>query len=189
MQSDGEIVAGGEFTTLGGNTRNHIGRLFTNGTLDTTLNQGSESTVNALAIQPDGKIVVGGSFVYFGTPYMDLKSYFVRIANNMAALQELNVANDGESITWLRSGASPEVWRVTFELSTDGEAFTSLGDGTHISGGWQLQGLSLLHGQNLWIRARGFYNSGQYNGSGLIVESVRNVYLEGGKNYLPLVIK
>jgi hypothetical protein len=36
VQADGKILVGGIFTTLGGQARNHIGRLNSNGTLDTT---------------------------------------------------------------------------------------------------------------------------------------------------------
>jgi hypothetical protein len=46
-----------------------------------------------------------------------------------------------------------------------------------LTGGWQLAGLALPRMQNLWIHARGFYATGFYNGSGSVVESVRNVYL------------
>jgi len=34
VQADGKILVGGDFTTLGGQTRNRIGRLNTDGTLD-----------------------------------------------------------------------------------------------------------------------------------------------------------
>ncbi|MEI6178947.1 MAG: cadherin-like beta sandwich domain-containing protein, partial [Verrucomicrobiota bacterium] len=66
VQADGKILAGGNFTTLGGQPRNHIGRLNSNGTLDTTFNPGISMAqgdqVFALAVQTDGKILVGGEF-------------------------------------------------------------------------------------------------------------------------------
>ncbi len=68
MQADGKILAGGAFTTLAPNggaavTRNAIARLETDGTLDRTLNLGTVGNfVLATAIQPDGKILVGGTF-------------------------------------------------------------------------------------------------------------------------------
>jgi len=70
IQSDGKIVVGGDFTTYQGTTRNRIARLNTDGSLDTTFDIGAgfDATVNALAIQSDGKIVVGGGFTtYQGT--------------------------------------------------------------------------------------------------------------------------
>jgi len=39
-----------------------------------------------------------------------------RLINTDPATQSLT--SDGSSITWLRGGASPEVWRTTFEAST-----------------------------------------------------------------------
>ena len=43
-----------------------IGRLNADGSLDATFNPGANSTVCALAVQPDGKILVGGSFTTLG---------------------------------------------------------------------------------------------------------------------------
>ena len=40
VQADGKILVGGDFTTLGGQTRNYIGRLNADGTLDTGFNPG-----------------------------------------------------------------------------------------------------------------------------------------------------
>ncbi len=62
LQPDGRIVAGGAFTKLGGQTRNRIGRLNADGTLDTTFDPGANDPVFCLAVQADGKILVGGSF-------------------------------------------------------------------------------------------------------------------------------
>jgi len=66
IQSDGKIVAGGDFTTQNGTTANRIARFNADGTPDTTfrtnIGTGLGSTVNSFAIQPDDKIVVGGNF-------------------------------------------------------------------------------------------------------------------------------
>ena len=50
VQSDGKIVVGGNFTTLGGggtgtSTRNHIGRLNPDGSLDATFDPGANNSV------------------------------------------------------------------------------------------------------------------------------------------------
>jgi uncharacterized delta-60 repeat protein len=66
VQADGKILAGGFFfgaSSLGGQTRNHIGRLETDGRLDQTLNLsavGMDGTTTV--VQPDGKILLGGNF-------------------------------------------------------------------------------------------------------------------------------
>ena len=71
VQADGKILAGGSFTTLGGGgtgttTRNRIGRLNADGSLETDFNPGADGTVSAIAVQPDGKILVGGYFTTLG---------------------------------------------------------------------------------------------------------------------------
>ena len=62
VQDDGKILVGGEFTTLGGQARNYIGRLNADGTLDSGFKPGANGAVYSLAVQADGKILVGGSF-------------------------------------------------------------------------------------------------------------------------------
>ncbi len=64
VQPDGRVVIGGDFTFVAGQVRNHVARLNTDGTLDTTFDPGfgADNTVYALYLQPDGKILVGGSF-------------------------------------------------------------------------------------------------------------------------------
>jgi len=68
LQPDGKILAGGYFTEYNGTTQNHITRLNTDGTLDTSFDtffevgSGGSSPIRAIASQPDGKILVGGEF-------------------------------------------------------------------------------------------------------------------------------
>ncbi len=71
IQSDGKILVGGIFTSIGGVTRYRIARLNADGTLDSAFNQsasGGMSTdgVYALALQADGKLLIGGSFTSVG---------------------------------------------------------------------------------------------------------------------------
>ena len=71
VQTDNKILVGGEFDTLNNTTQNNIFRLNSDGTLDATFNTGSgfNRAVTCFAIQPDGKILVGGSFfMYKGLP-------------------------------------------------------------------------------------------------------------------------
>ncbi len=184
VQTDGRMLVAGDFTTLGGGgtgttVRNKIGRLNSDGTLDTSFNPGANLAVLALAIEADGKILVGGNFTTLGgggtgtTP----RSSIGRLTNTDAALEALTVATDGTTITWDRSSASPEVDRVTFELSTDGINYTALATPTRIAGGWQLPGQDLPTRQNIFVRARGFYSTGESDGSDSIAESVRNAFI------------
>src|ERR1017187_397891 len=63
-QPDGKVIIGGDFATFNNVSRNRIARLNADGTLDTTFNPGTgaNGSVLNLAIQPNGKILVGGSF-------------------------------------------------------------------------------------------------------------------------------
>ena len=70
LQSDNKIVVWGSFTNFSGTSQNSITRLTSTWVLDTTFNIGSafNNNVNAVAVQADGKIVVGGAFTsYSGT--------------------------------------------------------------------------------------------------------------------------
>src|SRR5438128_2352427 len=65
VQPDGKILIGGNFTSIGGQTRNHIARLNPDGTLD-AFNPNANGGVNAIAVQADGKILAGGTFTNIG---------------------------------------------------------------------------------------------------------------------------
>ncbi|HEY0550184.1 MAG TPA: hypothetical protein VGF13_11335, partial [Verrucomicrobiae bacterium] len=64
VQPDGRVIVGGAFTTVNGQPRARIARLTEIGALDPTFNSSvsADSWVNALALQADGKIILGGSF-------------------------------------------------------------------------------------------------------------------------------
>jgi uncharacterized delta-60 repeat protein len=69
-QADGKILIGGTFTTAGGSTRRGLARLNADGSLDSTFNAnlaGFFSNVFCIAIQADGKILVGGNFSSVGS--------------------------------------------------------------------------------------------------------------------------
>ncbi|HEY5911826.1 MAG TPA: immunoglobulin domain-containing protein [Verrucomicrobiae bacterium] len=62
LQEDGRVLLGGLFLTAGGQSRPHLARRNSNGSLDTAFNPRTDGIVTALAVQPDGSIIVGGSF-------------------------------------------------------------------------------------------------------------------------------
>ena len=70
LQPDGKVVVGGYFNGLGGGTgatvRNYLGRINGDGTVDAGFNPGATFYVDALALQADGAIVVGGDFIGLG---------------------------------------------------------------------------------------------------------------------------
>ena len=67
LQANGQLLVGGLFTTVDGQTHNNLARLNANGTLDSAFNPNVNSTVLALRFQPDGKLLVGGLFSMVGT--------------------------------------------------------------------------------------------------------------------------
>ncbi|MDW8216285.1 MAG: delta-60 repeat domain-containing protein [Acidobacteriota bacterium] len=69
VQPDGKVVLGGWFTRVNGVARSGIARLNADGTLDTSFGAGQSGVsggrfpaVSAVAVQPDGKVVLGGKF-------------------------------------------------------------------------------------------------------------------------------
>ncbi len=70
VQSDGKVIVGGAFTTYSGTSVNKIVRLNSNGTIDNTftIGTGFDFFVYTVAIQSDGKVLLGGDFTtYNGT--------------------------------------------------------------------------------------------------------------------------
>ena len=85
VQADGRILVGGNFTIFDGVSVPYLVRLFANGALDPSfaVGMGPSGWVRTLAVQPDGRILVGGEF-----PVFDSAS-----VNNMVRL-EPNGARD-----------------------------------------------------------------------------------------------
>ncbi len=69
LQADGKILIGGDFSTVSGQPRNRLARLNPDGTLDAAFNanvlplqsQTGAITVLTIVVQPDGKILIGGT--------------------------------------------------------------------------------------------------------------------------------
>ena len=183
LQADGKILVAGYFTALGGGTgtqtpRSKIGRINPDGSIDLAFDPGANNTIFAMALQGDGKMLFGGYFTTLGGGGIGTatRNRIGRVSNPDAALQSLTVAGSGSVVTWSRGGAAPDPARVTLEVSVDSTTYTTVGHATRVAGGWQLSGLSLPT-RNMFIRARGYYGSGYSNGSGSIVESIRNAWL------------
>lgn len=66
-QSTGDIIIAGEFTTIGGTTRNRIARLKSDGTLDTAFatGAGANGAIRAISTASSGKIFIGGDFTTY----------------------------------------------------------------------------------------------------------------------------
>lgn len=73
LQPDGKILVGGNFTEFSGINASRVVRLNADGSPESAFSAatagGADSNVNAFAIRPDGRTVIGGNFTTFaGTP-------------------------------------------------------------------------------------------------------------------------
>ena len=65
VQTNGQILVGGIFNSVGGAPATNIARLNPEGVLDSTFNPGTAANlgyVSAIAVQNDGRVMIGGSF-------------------------------------------------------------------------------------------------------------------------------
>lgn len=97
-QPDGKILIGGAFTTYDGVSRAGIARLNSDGSLDTSFDPGSGvgvgEEVYSIALQSDGKIIIGG---YFSTYNGVARNYIARL-NTDGSLDTSFTADAGDYI-------------------------------------------------------------------------------------------
>lgn len=67
LQQDGKLLVGGNFASFSGRSLIRIARLKADDTVDETFDPGAgaDDQVRVIAVQPDGKILVGGNFSQF----------------------------------------------------------------------------------------------------------------------------
>ncbi len=67
LQPDGKLIIGGNHTTINNLPYGHLTRLHSNGDIDTTFNtlNGLNGSVETISLQPDGKVLLAGSFTSF----------------------------------------------------------------------------------------------------------------------------
>lgn len=178
VQADGKILAGGFFTALGGQPRNYIARLDgMTGSAD-SFDPNADSSVYSITMQADGKILAGGLFGNIGG---QPRNGFARLSNDTAAMQSVSAIQN--SVTWTRGGSSPQLNRVTFESSMDNVNYSLLGEGIAQGSSWTITGLNLPIGQDLYIRARGYYPGGYHAGSEPLTESVRESFVSSSSTF------
>jgi uncharacterized delta-60 repeat protein len=178
LQPDGRLLVGGAFTSVSVSgapvVRNRIARFGADGALDVNWDPNANDTVYAIALQPDGKVLIGGAFTTVGgQPH----GRIARLSSDLAATQKLTVPNDGDSILWTQTGAGPELAAVYFYSSTDAVNYTALGNGVRIDAGWTITNVAIPLSQTVWVKAYGEYAGGQSNGSTSTYESMRMVLI------------
>ncbi len=166
-QNDGKVVIGGAFANVNGTVRGGVARLNANGSLDTGFANGltDATSVTSLAIQTDGKVVIGGTF---GTIYGTSRGYVARLntdgtldtgfANGLSgangtvsaiALQADGKVLIGGGFTTVNGTARNRIAR----LNADGTLDTGFGSGLAGANGWveaiavQSDGKVLIGGQ------------------------------------------
>ena len=160
-QTDGTLVIGS--TTAYPASTSRVERVTSVGANDTTFIAAATGNVFALCIQEDGSALVGGEFQLAGGPV----TYAAKLTNGTGA-STLSVVSQ-TALQWLRGGTLPETQTTVFDLSQDGgTTWARLGQGTRISGGWTLTGISLP--TNGLLRARAYVQCGYIGGSVSIQE-------------------
>ncbi len=96
LQTDGKILVAGDFGSLANGQNRVAARINTNGTVDGTFFGGTSPTYSGrgrgIAVQPDGKVIVGGAF--FATFGTTTYSNIVRLDANGFLDAAFNVAGD-----------------------------------------------------------------------------------------------
>lgn len=170
VQADGRILIAGEFTSVSGQPRGGVARLLPDGTLEsgailnlgagaTTVAPPGAGTVNAMAIQVDGKVLVGGNFGLFGGE----EASGVARLNTERSVNELAPRGDRQ-VAWTLAGSAPSLHQVRFDLNT-GNGWQDLGEGIATPTGWVLGDLASPLPRTGMLRGRGRNTNSGSNGS------------------------
>ena len=120
QQPDGYVIIGGSFTFYNGEATNYLSRIYSNGIKDLSFNIGTgpNATVSALALQNDGKVIIGGGFTTYNG-----------IASNKIA--RLNVDGSYDNSFNIGVGANGEIRAIA--VQNDGKIIIG-GDFTSFNG-------------------------------------------------------
>lgn len=120
VQPDGKMVVGGDFVKYNNIQINRIARINADGSLDTGFHTGTgaSAAVMATAIQPDGKIIIGGSFTNY---------------NGISRNRIARINADGSLDVSFNPGTGPDLYIQTIALQQDGKILIG-GAFTHYNG-------------------------------------------------------
>jgi len=142
-QTDGKILVCGSFTTFSGITKNRIVRLNADGSVDATFvtGTGADGVIECIALQSDGKIIIGGQFIKFNginTKYLarlnadgSLDTSFDTSIGFNSHVYSVAVQSDGKilaggNFTTYNSEAKNYIVRINSDASVD-ESFVTTG--------------------------------------------------------------
>lgn len=180
FQSDGKVLVAGEFNWVDDAERNRFARLNADGTLDPGFDAGLGFTldngaccgrIEAIVVQPDGRILAGGAFSEFnGTR----RSGLARLFPDGSLDAEFAPDFEAESVTALLLQADSRILvggSTIFRLNPDGSRDSSfangpaldggitrmrvLSDGTILAGGWFTQFGDQPRWHAAWLRSDG----------------------------------
>lgn len=131
-QASGETLLGGDFTSISGTSRNRIARILPDLSLEVGFNPDANAAIYACALQEDGKILVGGAMTQVGASTRNgVARLYNESASNVLSVPSLTEAQ------WLRSGATQDAQRVTFEKDIGAGYVTTGITVSRIDGGWK----------------------------------------------------
>lgn len=116
----GKVYIGGTFTSYAGTSINRVARLNQNGTLDNSFNPGTgpNSGVAAMRVQPDGKLLIAGTFT---------------AVNGVTAVRIARLNTDGSVDTTFNAGSGVNSNIRTMTLHQNGKIYIG-GDFTTVNG-------------------------------------------------------
>lgn len=149
LQPDGRVVLGGNFTTVGGATRNRLARVNADGSLDAGYDPNADNVVFALAQHVDGKILVAGGFTTFkangatsatlrnriarlnpnGTPDSEFDPNFDNRATALAVQRDGKILVGGDFISTQPNGGGSYTKSHFLRLNVDGSLDTTFTSG------------------------------------------------------------
>ncbi len=143
VQPDGKIIIVGNFTSVNGAAHNRIARLNPDGTFDSTFNPtgGANLDIVSVAVQADGKILIGGTFTEFNSD--SSRQYLARLNSDGSVdtsfsivlnspLLDLDIQADGKilfggSMSSVNGQLMPGIARVNSDGTLDPNFNTGTG--------------------------------------------------------------
>ena len=112
LQDDGRIIISGRFNYYNGTEAHGIARLNPDGSLDTTFHSrlSEDTVVSSCAVQPDGKIIINGSFTSY---------------DSVTAMRLARLNPDGSLDTTFSAGSGIGTQNAEISLQSDGKIMIS----------------------------------------------------------------
>jgi len=130
VQGNGDVVIAGSFTQFNGSSCAGLARINTNGTLDVSFNAGTgiNGTCTCMTAQPDGKILIGGSFSSFNGTNINNIARLIGEGASQTSPSLLNpqlyfgmnlsgTVSNTYRIEWTTDLAAPSLWTPLFDVT------------------------------------------------------------------------